>query len=114
MPKKRAAVRQFAKGIEIVVQIHLGNRRGKVLLETVAEDLKVETAVTAADTGSNPNRKQKFDVAVDIESIRDWLAKEWPEKTILGHLWRGIEHMTKLAGMVEATDKVWPCINPFL
>jgi hypothetical protein len=65
-------------------------------------------------TAAGLDEKQKFDVAVDIESIKDQLAKECPDKTILGHLWRGIEHVTKLTGMVEATHKVWPYIKPYL
>jgi hypothetical protein len=65
-------------------------------------------------TAATIDEKQKFDAAVDIESIKDQLAKECPDKTILGKLWRGIEHVTKLAGMVEATHKVWPYIRPFL
>lgn len=65
-------------------------------------------------TAATLDEKQKFDVAVDIESIKDQLAKECPDKTILGQLWRGIGHVTKLAGMVEATHKVWPHIQPFL
>ena len=65
-------------------------------------------------TAAGLDEKRKFDVAVDIESIKDQLAKENPDKSILGHLWRGIEHATKLAGMVEATHKVWPYIKPFL
>ena len=65
-------------------------------------------------TAATLDEKQKFDVAADIESIKDQLAKECPDKTILGHLWRGIEHVTKFAGMAEATHKVWPYIKPYL
>ena len=72
------------------------------------DELKAQITTTALD------EKQKFNVVVDIESIKDQLTKESPDKTILGRLWRGIEHVTKLAGMVEAAHKVWPYIRPYL
>ena len=65
-------------------------------------------------TAAKLDEKQKFEVVVDIESMKDQLAKECPDKTILQRLWQGIEHVTKLAGLVEATSKVWPYIKPFL
>ncbi len=58
--------------------------------------------------------KQKLDVAADIESIKDQLAKESPDKTILGHLWSGVDRLVKLAGIVDAGQKVWPLIRPLL
>jgi len=58
--------------------------------------------------------KQKFDVVVDIESAKDQLAKETPDKTLLSHVWQGIDRVAKLAGMAEASQKVWPLIRPLL
>jgi hypothetical protein len=58
--------------------------------------------------------KEKFDLAVDIESIKDQLAKERPDKTMLGHLWSGIEKAAGVAGLVDAVQKVWPLIRPLL
>ena len=52
------------------------------------DELKAQITTAALD------EKQKFNVVVDIESIKDQLAKESPDKTILGHLWRGIELST--------------------
>jgi hypothetical protein len=42
------------------------------------------------------------------------LAKESPDKTILGRLWQSIDRVAKLAGMVEATQKVWRFVRPLL
>ncbi len=58
--------------------------------------------------------KQKFDAVVDIESVKDQLAKESPDSTILGRLWSGIDHMAKVAGMVEAVQRLWPLFKPLL
>jgi hypothetical protein len=60
------------------------------------------------------NEKQKLDLAVDIETIRDQLAKESPDRTIIGHLWSGIDHVATVAGLVDAVQKVWPLIKPLL
>jgi hypothetical protein len=58
--------------------------------------------------------KQKFDVATDIESVKDQLAKETPDRTIVAHLWSGIDRVAKLAGAVDAAQKVWPLIRHLL
>jgi hypothetical protein len=60
------------------------------------------------------SEKQKLDVAVDIESMKDQLAKENPDTTILGHLWSGIDRVAKVAGIADAVQKVWPFISPLL
>ncbi len=58
--------------------------------------------------------REKLDVVADIESLKDQLAKESPDKTILGHLWQSIDRVASLAGMVEATQKVWRFVRPLL
>lgn len=50
----------------------------------------------------------------DIASLKDQLAKESPDKTILGRLWEGIDRVAKVAELVEAAQKVWPYIAPLL
>ena len=54
---------------------------------------------------------QKLDMSVDIESIKDQLAKPEPDKTIVGHLWSGIEKAAAIAGLVEAVEKIRPLIQ---
>lgn len=57
----------------------------------------------------------KLDVSVDVESIQDQLVKAKPDKTILGHLWSGVEKVVTGAGLVEVAQKVagliWPLIQ---
>jgi hypothetical protein len=72
------------------------------------DDLK--SRITTSDLGE----KEKLDVVSDIESLKDQLAKESPDKTILGRLWEGIDRVAKVAGLVEAAQKVWPYIAPLL
>lgn len=56
----------------------------------------------------------KFDVAVDIESIKDQLAKEKPDKTIVGHLWNRIQDAATIGGFIDAIARVIPLIADLL
>ena len=58
--------------------------------------------------------KQRLDVAADLESIKQQLAKESPDRTILGHLWSAIERAAAVAGVVDAAQRVWPLISSLL
>jgi hypothetical protein len=70
------------------------------------DNLKSEIASSSALTD-----KQKLDVTVDIESVKDQLAKETPDTTIVKHLWAGIDRVAKVAGLVEAVHKILPYIE---
>ena len=63
---------------------------------------------------STLGEKEKLDVVADIESLKDQLAKESPDRTIIGHLWQSIDRVAKVTGMVEAAQKVWEFISPLL
>jgi hypothetical protein len=72
---------------------------------------ELKTAIAKSDTLSE---EQKLDMSVDIESIKDQLAKTKPDKTIIGHLWSGLEKAAAVAGLVEAVEKVRPFIESLL
>lgn len=72
---------------------------------------KLKTAIAEAPNIPEP---QKFDLAVDIESIKDQLAKQHPKKTIIGQLWAGIESVVTVAGLADAVAKVEPLIRGLL
>lgn len=57
---------------------------------------------------------QKFDLSVDLESIKDQLAKAEPNKTIIGHLWSGLEKVVTAAGLVDLLVRVQPLIAGLL
>jgi hypothetical protein len=84
------------------------NARFSELRESL-NDLKYQITSSSA-----LSEKQKFDAVADIETFKDQLAKESQDKTILGHLWTGIERVASLAGLVDAAQKVWPLIGPLL
>lgn len=57
---------------------------------------------------------QKLDLSVDIESIKDQLAKQHPNKTIIGHLWTGIERVVAGAGLIDLIGRIKPLIESLL
>ena len=62
-------------------------------------------------THSAISEAQKLDVSVDIESIKDQLAKSQPDKTIIGRLWQRVQDMATIGGFVDAVRKVMPLIS---
>jgi hypothetical protein len=60
------------------------------------------------------DESQKLELSVDIESMRDQLAKDSPNKTVIGHLWSAVEKVVVAAGLVEAIARVEPLIRPLL
>jgi len=79
-------------------------------LHAALEDLK-------ATIGSSSKLRdpEKLDLSVDVESIKDQLAKARPNKTIIGQLWAGLEKMAVLSGgIADAYNKVVPLIQGLL
>jgi hypothetical protein len=110
-PKDRyAGIEINATGTNVITlgDGNVVNARFSELRERL-NDLKLQIT-SCADL----SEKQKFDAAVDIESLKDQLAKESQDKTILGPLWTGIERVAGIAGLVDAAQKVWPLISQFL
>lgn len=54
---------------------------------------------------------QNLDVSVDIESIKDQLAKAQPDKTIIGRLWTRIGQIATIGGFAAAMEHVVPLIS---
>ena len=57
---------------------------------------------------------EKLDLAVDIESIKDQLAKSQPNKSIISQLWNGLDKITTISGLFEIYNKVTPYIQVLL
>jgi hypothetical protein len=72
------------------------------------------TELKEAVVASPLSETEKLGLAVDIESIKDQLAKEHPNKTIIGHLWTGITSVCKLAELADLVVKVQPYIQALL
>jgi hypothetical protein len=78
-------------------------------LRTHLDELKTEISSCPA-----LEEKQKLDLVADIETVKDQLAKESPDKTIVGRLWLGIDRAASLAGLADAVHKVWPHIQSLI
>ncbi|MFZ2445323.1 MAG: hypothetical protein WAW37_03110 [Syntrophobacteraceae bacterium] len=110
-PKERyAGINITASGSNIIT---LGD--GNVVnaefadLRTALDELK--GAITSSP---NLGESTKLDYAVDIESIKDQLAKANPNRSIISQLWVGLEKVAVVSGVVEAYNKVAPYIHGLL
>jgi len=56
----------------------------------------------------------KLNIAADIETIKDQLAKPQPNKTIVAQLWSGLEKAAVVSGVADAYQKVAPYIHALL
>lgn len=57
---------------------------------------------------------QKLDVSVDIESIKDQLAKAQPNRAIIRTLWQSVENVVTAANLVEYGSRIAPYIAALL
>ncbi len=57
---------------------------------------------------------QKLDVVVDIESIKDQLAKPEPNRNVVSHLWHGIEGVVTAGHFAELVARVAVLMGPLL
>ena len=71
------------------------------LLHAELEKLKHELIASNSVSESN-----KFDLAVDIESIKEQLAKSNPDKGIIKKLWSGLEKAGIAAGLIDTIVKI--------
>ena len=74
-------------------------------LHKLLENLKKEIA-----SSDKIDDRQKLDLAVDIECIRDQLAKQEPNKPIVKQLWSGVEKVVTGAGLVSLITQISPLI----
>lgn len=58
--------------------------------------------------------EEKFDVSVDIETLKDQLAKNHPDPEITKRLWPSIDKAAKLAGLTETAISIGTAIGQLL
>jgi len=78
-------------------------------LHAQLEDLK-----NAISLSPHLSEAEKLDYAVDVESIKDQLAKPKPNKTVIEHLWMGLQRLSTVASIAEALARVAPLIQVIL
>ena len=57
---------------------------------------------------------QKLNFAVDVESIRDQLAKPEPSRGVIRHLWGALENLATVEGLAAAVTRVHELLSPLL
>ncbi len=72
-------------------------------------DLK--EAITA---NQNLGEAQKLNFAVDVESIREQLAKPEPSRGVISHLWSAVEKLGAIEGLAAAVTRVHELLSPLL
>lgn len=68
---------------------------------------ELKVAVAESDQLSE---EEKLNLAVDIESLRDQLAKTAPDKSVVRELWSGIEKAAAVTGLAQFAAAVTPHI----
>jgi hypothetical protein len=68
----------------------------------------------AVATSPKLDDAQKLEAVVDIETLKDQLAKAGPDKTLVGRLWATIEKAANVAGLVEFVTRIEPLIRALL
>jgi hypothetical protein len=74
-------------------------------LEELKDAISESSALSEAD---------KLDLAVDVESIKDQLAKSDPNRSIIAALWNGLERVATIAGVADAYYRVYSLMATLL
>ena len=72
---------------------------------------QLEELKAAIVSSTSISEGEKLDLSVDIESIKDQLAKAQPNTTIIGHLWSGLQKVATVSGVATAYERVKPLIE---
>src|SRR5436189_4028906 len=110
-PKERYAGINITATGSNVITLGDGNVVNASFTELHAALTQLKDAVVASRALTEG---QKLDLSVDIESMKDQLAKASPSKTMLAHLWAGVEKVVTGAGLVEVVQKVVALLRPLI
>lgn len=108
--ERYAGINITATGSNIVT-LGDGNLVNAQFSELHTELTELKTAIAQSETLTDT---EKLDLAVDIESIKDQLAKEEPNKSIVKTLWAGIKTAATAGGFIGAVERVRSLIESLL
>jgi len=104
--EKYAGINITASGANIIA-LGDGNVVNAQHADLHAQLNELKDAVTASEALTDD---EKLDVSIDIETLKDQLAKASPDKTIVRRLWESIRNAVTAADVVAYTAKVAPSI----
>ena len=68
----------------------------------------------AITSNQDLEESQKLNFAVDVESIRDQLAKPEPNRKVIKHLWGALENLATIEGIAAVATRVHDLLSPLL
>jgi hypothetical protein len=110
-PRERYAGINISATGSNVIQLGDGNIVNAEFSELHA---KLETLKQAISESKSLPEGDKLDIAVDIESLKDQLAKPHPNKNVVATLWGAVEKAAAVAGLVEYASKIGPLVYGLL
>jgi hypothetical protein len=75
---------------------------------------ELDTLQRAISESPDLSDADKLDLAVDIESIKDQLAKPKPNIEVIGHLWKAVQAGATIAGLIEVVERIAPLVQAIL
>ena len=94
-----------------VIQLGDGNVVNAQFSQLHTQLQSLKQAVSGSPSLSDAD---KLDIAADIETLKDQLAKPQPNKTVIGALWGTIEKAAAVAGLVDYASRIAPLIYGLL
>lgn len=109
-PERYPGINISATGSNII-QLGDGNVVNADYRELHSELQALQQAIVEGDA---LEESQKLEVAADIESLKDQLAKSQPSRDVSSRLWTGIERAAIAAGLVDRVAALTPHIAHLL
>jgi hypothetical protein len=94
-----------------VIQLGDGNVVNAQFSKLHAE---LQTLKEAFSGSKSLDDRDKLDVAADIESLKDQLAKSKPNRSFVATLWEAVENAAAVAGLVDYASKITPLVYGLL
>lgn len=109
-PSRYAGINIDATGMNVIT---LGD--GNIVNVEYSELRKELDALQEAISESpDLSDADKLDLAVDIESIKDQLAKPKPNVEVVDHLWKAVQAGATVTGLVDLIERIAPLIQAIL
>jgi preprotein translocase subunit SecD len=93
------------RGVTVVGSGNIVNVEHTDLSELISD------LIQKISSSDNFEEEQKLDLTSDLNTIQNQLSKTKPDKSIIGKVWSGIEHVVTAGGFVELATKIGELIN---
>ncbi len=94
-----------------VIQLGDGNVVNAQFSQLHNELQSLKQAVTSSESLSD---QTKLEIAADIETLKDQLAKPQPNKTVVRVVWEAVEKAVTVGGLVDYASRIAPLLQHLL